>query len=205
MHRFLLLSLFIFCSCGTAYKVSDIQQEKRLNQVVSNPYFNQVNKEYAYRFKITFMKKEMKGNFVVKKIDKTTHRAVMISDFGNTLFDLSIFNNEYTLHYAMPDLNKKVVVKTLAEDLQTIFQNDFEVNQHYITKDNLVLKSDNISLVYPKNESMFFTELIHLKKNKIKTMNQFEVDETDFPKNILIKHNHFNLSIELIKVNTELE
>ena len=107
MHRFLILSLLAFVSCGTSYKIVDIQQENSRNLVIENPYFNEVNKEYTYRFRITFMIKEVKGNFIVKNIDNKTHRAVMTSDFGNTLFDLSLTDTDYTLHYAMPDLNKK--------------------------------------------------------------------------------------------------
>lgn len=205
MHRFLILSLLAFVSCGTSYKIADIQQENSRNQVIENPYFNEVNKEYTYRFRITFMKKEVKGNFIVKNIDNQTHRAVMTSDFGNTLFDLSLTDTDYTLHYAMPDLNKKMVVKTLAEDLQLIFKKNFEVNKELKTSTNFVLKSDEVSLVYPKDESNYFEELIRLKNNKIKTINQFETDKTDYPEKIYIKHNHFNLSIEIIKVNTILE
>lgn len=205
MHRFLILSLLAFVSCGTSYKIVDIQQENSRNLVIENPYFNEVNKEYTYRFRITFMKKEVKGNFIVKNIDNQTHRAVMTSDFGNTLFDLSLTDTDYTLHYAMPDLNKKMVVKTLAEDLQLIFKKNFEVDKELKTSTNFVLKSDEVSLVYPKDESNYFEELIRLKNNKIKTINQFETDKTDYPEKIYIKHNHFNLSIEIIKVNTILE
>jgi hypothetical protein len=199
MHRFLILSVFILLSCGTQYKIANTLQEKSVNKVVKNPYFNQIGKEYSYRFKITFMKNEMKGNFIVKKIDDSTHRAVMTSDFGNTLFDLSITNTDYTLHYAMPDLNKKIVVNTLADDLQTIFKNDFQINQQIDTDDLRILKSKEISLSFPKNEPIYFNELTRLNNNKIKTINTLKVDETDYIPHILIKHNHFNLSIELTK------
>ncbi len=205
MHRFLILSLFILTSCGTSYKIANIQEDNLVSQTIQNPYLNVVKKEYNYRFKITFMKNEMKGIFVVKKLDDTTHRAVMTSDFGNTLFDLSVTKDDFTLHYTMPDLNKKMVVKTLSEDLQTILRNDFEVNQQIKTDNLVILKSDNVSLIYPKNESNYFTELVHLKRNKIKTVNQFHVNESDFPSRIVIKHNHFNLTFELTKVDPVVE
>lgn len=205
MHRFLILSFFVLTSCGATYKINGIQNEKKVEKQISNPYFEEIGKEYAYRFKITFMKKEMKGNFVVKKLDNHIHRAVMTSDFGNTLFDLTLSETDYTLNYAMPDLNKKMIVKTLAEDLQTIFTNDFKVNQEIETQNNLVLKSKNISLVYTNNETTYFTELIRLKNNKIKTTNEFESNNSDFPDKIFIKHNHFNLTIELMKSKIGLD
>ena len=105
----------------------------------------------------------------------------------------------------MPDLNKKVVVKTLAEDLQAIFKNDFPVDECIKTTNQTILKSKEVSLIFAKKESNYFNELVHLKNNKIKTINQFSTDLTDFPKQISIKHNHFNLSITLTKVNIQLE
>jgi len=205
MRLFLILSFFILTSCGTTYKIADIQEQQKDEREFLNPYFSSTDKEYSYRFKITFMKKEMKGNFVVKKLGYNSHRVVMTSDFGNTLFDLSVTDHDYTLNYVMPDLKKKVVVKTLAEDLQAIFKNDFQVDEHIKTTDQTILKSKEVSLIFVKNESNYFKELVHLKKNKIKTINQFSGDQTDFPDQILIKHNHFNLSITLTKVNIQLE
>ncbi|WP_276681625.1 hypothetical protein [Empedobacter brevis] len=207
MLRFLILSLFILTltSCGTTYKIPGTQEKNKEEQQIVNPYFNQINKEYSYRFNITFMKKEMKGNFVVKKLGEDSHRTVMTSDFGNTLFDLSISQDKYILHYAMPDLNKKVVVKTLAEDLQTILKNDFQLDERIKTSTNIILKSEDVSLIFDPNETNYFHELVRLKNNKIKTINQFSSNQSDFPEKIFIKHNHFNLSIELNKVNIELE
>ncbi|MGU9937246.1 hypothetical protein ACNFNZ_01590 [Empedobacter brevis] len=207
MLRFLILSLFILTltSCGTTYKIPGTQEKNKEEQQIVNPYFNQINKEYSYRFNITFMKKEMKGNFVVKKLGEDLHRTVMTSDFGNTLFDLSISQDKYILHYAMPDLNKKVVVKTLAEDLQTILKNDFQLDERIKTSTNIILKSEDVSLIFDPNETNYFHELVRLKNNKIKTINQFSSNQSDFPEKIFIKHNHFNLSIELNKVNIELE
>lgn len=207
MLRFLILSLFILTltSCGTTYKIPGTQEKNKEEQQIVNPYFNQINKEYSYRFNITFMKKEMKGNFVVKKLGEDSHRAVMTSDFGNTLFDLSISQDKYILHYAMPDLNKKVVVKTLAEDLQTILKNDFQLDERIKTSTNIILKSEDVSLIFDPNETNYFHELVRLKNNKIRTINQFSSNQSDFPEKIFIKHNHFNLSIELNKVNIELE
>ncbi|WP_312555649.1 hypothetical protein [Empedobacter brevis] len=207
MLRFLILSLFILTltACGTTYKIPGTQEKNKEEQQIVNPYFNQINKEYSYRFNITFMKKEMKGNFVVKKLGEDSHRAVMTSDFGNTLFDLSISQDKYILHYAMPDLNKKVVVKTLAEDLQTILKNDFQLDERIKTSTNIILKSKDVSLIFDPNETNYFHELVRLKNNKIKTINQFSSNQSDFPERIFIKHNHFNLSIELNKVNIELE
>ncbi|MFV0209179.1 hypothetical protein OBK13_08220 [Empedobacter falsenii] len=205
MRLFLLLSILFLTSCGTTYKIADIQDKQKVEKEFLNPYFSQIDKEYSYRFKITFMKNEMKGNFVVKKLGYDSHRVVMMSDFGNTLFDLSISENNYNLNYAMPDLNKKVVVKTLANDLQILFKNDFKVDESIKTANFVVLKSKEVSLVFDENESSYFQELIHLKNNKIKTFNCFTTNQTDYPEKILIKHYHFNLSIELSKVNTQLE
>lgn len=205
MRLFLILSLFFLTSCGTTYKIADIQEKQKDEREILNPYFSQIDKEYSYRFKITFMKKEMKGNFVVKKLGYNSHRLVMTSDFGNTLFDLSVTDQDYKLNYAMPDLNKKIVVKTLANDLQAIFKNDFKVSERIKTSNQIILKSKELSLVFDKNETTNFQELIHLKNNKIKTINLFSANQTDFPEQISIKHNHFNLSITLSKVNTQLE
>ena len=205
MPRFLILSLCLLISCGTTYKINGIKNQKYEEKQISNPYFEKIGKEYPYRFKITFMNKEIKGNFVVKKLDSHIHRAVMISDFGNTLFDLTLYDSDYTLNYAMPDLNKKIFIKTLVEDLQLIFKNDFTVNMEIETQNKTVLKSKNISLVYPNNETTYFMKLIRLKNNKIKTTNEFESTNSDFPEKIFIKHNNFNLTIELVKSKIGLD
>lgn len=200
MRLCLILSLFICFACNPTYRIEDKLEEKPVEQIIVNPYFKTISKEYEYRFKISFLDKEMKGNFVVKKLDNNTHRAVMTSDFGNTLFDLTIHSEGYTLNYAMPDLNKKMIVKTLAEDLQMVLRNEFKVNNQINTSTTRILLSKEASLVFEDDELFYFNELNKLKGKKIKTTNQFQSNQTDYPEKITIKHHLFKLKIELNKL-----
>jgi len=200
MRLCLILSLFVCLACHPTYRIEDKIGEKSIQQTIENPYFKTLNKEYEYRFKISFLDKEIKGNFVVKKMNDTTHRAVMTSDFGNTLFDLSLSSDSYSLNYAMPDLNKKMIVKTLAEDLQLLLKNDFQVEQHIQTSTHRILLSKEVSVVFEENEFAYFTELNQLKGKKVKTTNYFHSNGSDHPENITINHHRFKLKIELNKL-----
>ena len=42
-----------------------------------------------------------------QKLNETTHRVALTSDFGNKLIDFEVSDNDFKLNYVLPDLDKK--------------------------------------------------------------------------------------------------
>jgi hypothetical protein len=77
------------------------------------PYFDSIQYEYHYTAKIRAYDKEINGILVVKKIDRLHKRVVMLSDFGNTIFNFEYKNDKARVIYVMDNLNKKIIVDRL--------------------------------------------------------------------------------------------
>jgi hypothetical protein len=51
-------------------------------------------------------KNHVSGILIIKKLNKTTHRVALTSDFGNKLIDFEVSEDNFKLNYVLPDLNK---------------------------------------------------------------------------------------------------
>ncbi|MCC9042132.1 hypothetical protein LNQ81_05430 [Myroides sp. M-43] len=121
MIRVLLISIcvLIVVSCKSV-KLDNVYNDTFTPKeiVIDNNYFAKVGEEHIFRANVTVFKNELSGLLVIKRIDKDLHRVVMTSDFGNTLFDFSIYSDRYTANYVMTDINKKFILNILANDFQ---------------------------------------------------------------------------------------
>lgn len=116
MIRFLVYSVLfvaVSTSCGT-FKYPNAVGIRESQQQQLNNYYLDTARTYAYRAAISAFDKDISGNLVIKSIAPRVHRVALLSDFGQTLFDISVFPDRHVLHYAMDDLNKKMLVKEIA-------------------------------------------------------------------------------------------
>ncbi len=91
MMRFLVISsLFVFfISCKT-YEIPNTTKIESNQKNFQNLYFSDSEKDYVYKASIEVYGKQLGGIFVAKKINDTLHRAVLTTDFGNTLLDFEV-------------------------------------------------------------------------------------------------------------------
>ncbi|TDS14529.1 hypothetical protein [Sphingobacterium paludis] len=120
--RFLIFSVVLivsFSSCGT-YKFPNAVGVRESTQQELNSYYVDTTQTYVYRFNMQAFKQAQNGNLLIETQAPEIHRIAMISDFGQTLFDISIYPDRYDLHYAMPDLNKKLLLREVTDIFRTL-------------------------------------------------------------------------------------
>ena len=90
--------------------------------------------------------------------------------------------------------DKKVVVKTLAEDLQAIFKNDFPVDECIKTTNQTILKSKEVSLIFAKKESNYFNVARWSYSQMIKEAQKYLGANLTIKKQIISKYCSYGIS-----------
>ena len=196
MIRFLVYSICLFglFSCKSYQPVSKFIDKE---QVVENVYFSDLDKEYTYAISVSAYKHFVSGILVVKAIDNNSHRVLMVTEFGNTLLDLTVTPFGYTKNYAMPDLDKKIILNLLSHDFFTLLHNNwlstgfYEQNSSSIYKAQI--KNKNYFLTYVNKE----LQQIEYARKKKKLQINFEVVNQNQAEKISLKHSNLDIKIEL--------
>lgn len=116
MNPFLTYSFFVLlllASCGT-YRYPNASGIREMAPEEVNSYYIDTARSFVYRAKLQAFRKDVNGSLLIKPLGREGCRVALISDFGQTLFDISIQPNGHELHYAMHDLNKRALVSEIA-------------------------------------------------------------------------------------------
>lgn len=200
MNRFLTYSfflLFFFVSCGT-FRYPDASGIRGSEPEELNNYYIDTAQVFVYRAKLHAFKKDINGSLMVKTLGRNEHRIALVSDFGQTLFDVSIVPDEYELHYAMHDLNKRMVVREIVNIFRTMTEQRhatsavmFANQQHYYPVymvDNCyyVLKERKLERIQQAKGSKEHLTIVYHKWN-----------EENIPTKIAVEHKKFPLTMDL--------
>lgn len=121
MMRFLIFSvalLILSSSCGTFKFPNAVGVRESTQQL--NSYYLDTTQTYVYRFNMQAFKQAQHGNLLIEAESPEIHRIALISDFGQTLFDISVYPDRYNVHYVMPDMNKKLLLNEVADIFRTL-------------------------------------------------------------------------------------
>ena len=117
MKQILKCSLFTIWlgSCSPSYKLPAEYQSVATNKtIIANPHVR-VGEEYLYRTTITAYGHTFSGLLAAKITADNMWRVALTTDFGNTLFDFENQSGKIKTNYITPDLNKKIVIRTLTK------------------------------------------------------------------------------------------
>ncbi len=191
--------VLFFASCSSVNVVKDYESVSIEKQFFQNTYFNNSDIDYVYKANISVYGNNLTGIFIAKKINRTTHRVVFTTEFGNKLFDIEISETEFRINSIVDELNKKILINTLKNDFRLLFKTDFLVSEQYQNKTYKVIKStDNNNFNY-----LFFTtsnnkldKIIHTTKTKEKISISFSSENNIFAQNIIVQHYNIPMQIE---------
>ncbi|MBK8601131.1 MAG: hypothetical protein IPN80_11815 [Flavobacterium sp.] len=191
--------VLFFASCSSVNVVKDYESVSIEKQLFQNTYFNNSDIDYVYKANISVYGNNLTGIFIAKKINRTTHRVVFTTEFGNKLFDIEISETEFRINSIVDELNKKILINTLKNDFRLLFKTDFLVSEQYQNKTYKVIKStDNNNFNY-----LFFTtsnnkldKIIHTTKTKEKISISFSSENNIFAQNIIVQHYNIPMQIE---------
>lgn len=211
MRRFLLQSflysliLLLFVSCKT-YQLTDVKPVENSEKTVENLYFSS-HEDYVYKCQIDIYKNHVSGILIIKKLNETTHRVVLTSDFGNKLIDFEISEDNFKLNYVLADLDKKIVINFLKNDFQQLLKQKYPVTESFENAQSKIY----LSKIDKKQYYLFFNkengllnQIIYTKNNKEKIDFTFEAKKHIFADSLNLQHKDFKINIKLFQI-TETE
>ena len=192
MKRILKYSLLLLVGCSTPYQLpSQYQLAPKTTETVKNPHFS-VGEQYLYRAIITAYGHTFSGLLAAKITADNAWRVALTTDFGNTLFDFEKKEGRVEVNYALPDLNRKIIINTLTADFQKLLQTHFVVIQKYVDGTTEVQQcsvgSDTVYL---------FTSGTNLSKQLNMKAKSLYTTFTYTPDNITIEHHTLKIQIVL--------
>lgn len=212
MKNLILISFLFFVLSGCRISLFHSYQriKKEENTLNLNSYFNNTDSNYLYKAEIQLMKNYYSGIIAVKPMDDTVHRVVFITEMGIKIFDYEFKNplqykEYYKIHYMMEPLSKKIIQKTLANDLGILLQNA-DHNTRKLFSDNKnqkIVKVNNRGLRFfyifgrdSENYNKILIKSALFKKAEV----EFSVKENFPPDSVKIIHYGIRLKYQLSKL-----
>lgn len=192
-------------SC-TSYQLKDVTSVSKIQKTAENLYFSS-KADYVYKCQMDIYTNHISGIVIIKKINDTTHRVVMTSDFGNKMIDFEISENDFKLHYVLADLDKKMVINFLKNDFQELLKQKYPVSESFENNDSVIHLSDNgkkrYYLFFDKEKGTL-SQIIYTLNNKEKIDFSFEAKKHTFAETVNLQHKDFKINIKLFQI-TETE
>ena len=194
MKQILKCSLFVIWlgSCSPSYNLpAEYQSMATTPTTIANPHI-MVGEEYLYRATITAYGHTFSGLLVAKITADNTWRVALTTDFGNTLFDFENQSGKIKTNYITPDLNKKIIIRTLTTDFKHLLKTHWQVTQKYTNGTIEVQQSKD------GNDSFYlFTSGTNLSKQLNMQGKKLYTTFTYNSNNITIEHHTFTIKIVL--------
>jgi hypothetical protein len=167
---------------------------------------------YLFNTDIDIMKNHFSGLTVIKPSGNDTCRVVFITEVGLKIFDMELYpSGNYTFHYIMSAVNKKPLVKMLAEDMGTITMNGMSGIQPELVHMNN--SDDNIYLYRYNGKKRYY----HVKKTAVhpylvnrtsgtskKADAAFYSETATSVDSIKITHHGLKMSMNLYRINESI-
>ena len=140
------------------------KMEKAL--ILYSPINFNINGQANYRCKIEAFDQLITGVLIFKKVEQEV-RAVMITDFGLKVIDVSLHNKgTYEVNYMMKHLDYKFVRESFSLNLMMLLDKEIGVDTYVYQKENTKLFLDNKMIYYFDNEGSMKVER-YRGKNKL--------------------------------------
>ena len=194
MKQILKCSLFVIWlgSCSPSYNLPAEYQSMATNKtIIANPHIR-VGEEYLYRATITAYGHTFNGLLATKITADNMWRVALTTDFGNTLFDFENQSGKIKTNYITPDLNKKIITRTLTTDFKHLLKTHWQVTQKYTNGTIEVQQSkDGNDTVYFFISGTNLSKQLNMQGKKLYTTFTYNTN------NITIEHHSFTIKIVL--------
>lgn len=204
--NFLISGFFLLLISCKTYQLKDAKLVNQEKNEIENNYFYTYD-DRVYKCQIEVYKNDISGILIVKKLNETTHRVVLTSDFGNKLIDFEISENDFKLNYVLPDLDKKIIINFLKNDFRILLKKDFSISETLESKDfNIYTSQENKEKYYlfVDRENQLLKKMVYTKNNKEKIDFSFAAKKHIFADSINLQHKDYKINIKLFQI-TETE
>ncbi|MGK7648476.1 hypothetical protein ACSQ7D_00480 [Capnocytophaga sp. G1920] len=196
MKQILKCSLFAILlslsSCSPSYKLPTEYQSVATTPTTMVNSHIRVGEEYLYRATITAYGHTFSGLLATKITADNMWRVALTTDFGNTLFDFENQSGKIKTNYITPDLNKKIIIRTLTTDFKHLLKTHWQVTQKYTNGTIEVQQSkDGNDTVYLFISGTDLFKQLNMQGKKLYTTFTYNTN------NITIEHHTFTIKIVL--------
>jgi hypothetical protein len=196
MKQILKCSLFAILlslsSCSPSYKLPTEYQSVATTPTTMVNSHIRVGEEYLYRATITAYGHTFSGLLATKITTDNMWRVALTTDFGNTLFDFENQSGKIKTNYITPDLNKKIIIRTLTTDFKHLLKTHWQVTQKYTNGTIEVQQSkDGNDAVYLFTSGTNLFKQLNMQGKKLYTTFTYNTN------NITIEHHSFTIKIVL--------
>jgi hypothetical protein len=201
--RFLIISLcFLWVGCASYSKKQGFEEITTSQDILSNPYFSDTNKDYVYKANIDVYNKSFSGLLIIKKIDDNNHRIAFTTEMGNKLFDFSFIEDTFKINYILEDLNKKILINILKKDFKVLVTENIKVSKTFKELESTVFETDIV-----KHKHFVFTndtiyKIVRIGNTKEKVIFMFKEISNNIADRITITHNNIKLKITLKSIKS---
>lgn len=88
---------------------------------LSAPIGCKAGDELVYKSSMDYGSKHFSALYIIKCFSSEHFRVVLMTEMGVKLLDLEYESGDFLLHYVMPELNRKVVIKGIQDDFRILF------------------------------------------------------------------------------------
>ncbi|MCJ7933668.1 MAG: hypothetical protein MUW56_08560 [Chryseobacterium sp.] len=148
-------------------------------------------------------KNHVSGILIIKKLNETTHRVALTSDFGNKLIDFEISDHDFKLNYVLPDLDKKIVINFLKNDFQHLLKRQYPVSESFEDEHTRIYLSkidQKAYYLFFNKENNLLKQIIYTKNNREKIDFTFEAKKHIFADSLSLQHRDFKIKIKLFQI-----
>ena len=203
--RYLLVISFIILTIGCSkspYSSLQKSDTDKLCIVKFKPQFTSI----LYNAKIDVVGKHLSGLLLFKTMPDSSIRVVFSNEMGVKFFDFEYRNSGFKSLYCISQLNKKIVIKQLKEDIGYLLIYDINLSSATVKQNN---NQQYFEFDGKKTKTYYITDVNCLKllrvENASKRKKKIIIDLSDYksgmPDSVNIAHQLFQFNISLKQID----
>lgn len=198
--RYLLSSIVVILliSCASYPKKKGFSETTLNQNIVSNPYFSDISKDYIYKANIDAFGSSFGGILIVKKLGQNHHRIAFTTEMGNKIFDFTFKEEGFKVNHILKEMDKKILINILRNDFRVLVKEKPSVEMSFQKNSNSMYKTSiGKKKYYHFLSEEKLTKVVRVGSVKEKVEFTFSEINDNIARQIQILHKNFNLKIIL--------
>ncbi len=192
----------MLAACSSPYK--HLQKASNVQSGCAQQLFPVFDK-VIYDTQVDIVGKQLSGLLIFKTMADGSKRAVFTSETGPTIFDFEFKGDEFTKHFCIEKMDRKVVVKTLQRDLSLLLMEGIGEPGGEVLQDSNYLyfpfkKGKETAWLLTDHACKELLRIENASNTDKKTIISFPPIQNALPDTALIEHQNFNFAIRLVKL-----
>jgi hypothetical protein len=156
-----------------------------------------------YKTEVAIFGKQLSGLLLLKTMPDSSVRAVFSSEMGFRFFDFEFQQNgNFQVKYALPQLNKPLIVSILRKDFELILLQNLSKKEVAFLKDekenHTIFKTKKTAqhyIITPECGTLVAAEYVEKRKIKVRALMQNY--QNGLPDTVSISHQNFKMKIDM--------